>query len=276
MALLSVMAGEVLAARCGAAEAPVVPPTGTGKATPSNSSRSPADPSAVARGKKLFGANCAFCHGSNARGGEIGPNLLSSPVVVNDTKGEAIAKVVQNGRVDKGMPKFALSMAQVADIAAFLHGMGPVSPQTRPETSIPGGHPAAGRAYFYGQGHCSGCHSVTGDLAGIGRKFGWMKLQDLIVTGGSTGMLGIPLPGARPRTVRVTLASGAVIDGRLDSVDDFDVTLTDSAGRRRTFARGRGVRDVEIHDPYDAHYELLRANREQVVHDLTAYLEGVK
>lgn len=276
MALLSVIAGEVFPGRFAGAETPAAAPTETGKVTRSNSLQSPADPSAVSRGKTLFGANCAFCHGSNARGGEIGPNLLSSPVVLHDTNGEAIAKVVQNGRIDKGMPKFALSMAQVSDIAAFLHSMGRVSAQARPATGIPGGNPVAGRAYFYGQGHCSGCHSVTGDLAGIGRKFGWMKLQDLIVTGGSTGMLGVPVPNARPRTVRVILSSGAVIDGRVDSIDGFDVTLTDAAGRRRTFARGRGVRDVEIHDPYDAHYELLKANREQVVHDLTAYLEGVK
>lgn len=274
MALLSVMPGEVFATRCAAAETPVAPPMQRSQATPSNPLRSPADPTAVARGKKLFGANCAFCHGSNARGGEIGPNLLSSPVVLNDKNGEAIATVVQNGRIDKGMPKFALSMAQVADIAAFLHSMGPVGPQAGSTAAIPGGNPASGRAYF--DGHCSGCHSVTGDLAGIGRKFSWMKLQDLIVTGGSTGMTGVPLPNARPRTVRVILSSGAVIDGRLDSIDAFDVTLTDSAGRRRTFARGEDVRDVEIHDPYSAHYELLKANREQVVHDLTAYLEGVK
>lgn len=272
IALLSVMAGEVFAANSAGADTPVAPAAAS-TPIPGNA---PQDPSSVARGKKLFGANCAFCHGSNARGGEIGPNLLTSTVVRNDTKGVAIAKVVQNGRIDKGMPKFALSMDQVSDIAAFLHGMGPVSPQARPETVIPGGNPVAGRAYFYGQGHCGSCHSVTGDLAGIGGKFNWMNLQDLIVTGGSTGMLGVPVPGASPSTVRVILASEAVIDGQLDSIDDFDVTLTDRAGRRRTFARGKGVRDVEVRNPYEPHYELLKANREQVVHDLTAYLEGLK
>ncbi|MFL6463219.1 MAG: c-type cytochrome, partial [Bryobacteraceae bacterium] len=33
------------------------------------------DPAAVDRGQKLFVANCAFCHGSSATGGNSGPNL---------------------------------------------------------------------------------------------------------------------------------------------------------------------------------------------------------
>ena len=31
--------------------------------------RPPADPAVVERGKALYGANCAFCHGQDARGG---------------------------------------------------------------------------------------------------------------------------------------------------------------------------------------------------------------
>ena len=36
----------------------------------------PSDPEMVARGKALYGVNCQFCHGGDARGGEGGPNLL--------------------------------------------------------------------------------------------------------------------------------------------------------------------------------------------------------
>ena len=42
-------------------------------------------------------------------------------IVLNDQNGELIAPVVQNGRIDQGMPKFPMTNAQVADIAAFLH-----------------------------------------------------------------------------------------------------------------------------------------------------------
>src|ERR1700679_1708068 len=38
--------------------------------------RPSADPAAVERGKILFIVNCGFCHGSLAKGGEGGPNLV--------------------------------------------------------------------------------------------------------------------------------------------------------------------------------------------------------
>src|ERR1700691_2748366 len=75
------------------------------------------DPTMVARGKQVFSVNCSFCHGSDARGGEGGPNLLRSPIVLNDREGEVISAVVLNGRVEQGMPKFDLSMSGIADIA---------------------------------------------------------------------------------------------------------------------------------------------------------------
>ena len=73
--------------------------------------RPPGDPAAIARGNQSFGINCAFCHGSSARGGEKGPNLLRSPIVLNDQHGDLIAAIVSNGRPDKGMPKFNLAPA---------------------------------------------------------------------------------------------------------------------------------------------------------------------
>jgi cytochrome c oxidase cbb3-type subunit III len=73
------------------------------------------------RGKVIFAVNCSFCHGSDARGGEGGPNLIRSELVLNDKDGEAIAPVVQNGRIDRGMPKFELTAAQISDIAAYIH-----------------------------------------------------------------------------------------------------------------------------------------------------------
>src|SRR5947208_7274597 len=52
--------------------------------------RPPADPAAVERGRGMFSVNCAFCHGSDARGGEGGPNLIRSQMVLNDQHGEGI------------------------------------------------------------------------------------------------------------------------------------------------------------------------------------------
>src|SRR5881394_3709234 len=61
-------------------------------------SRPPADPAAVERGKALYSVNCQFCHGADTRGGDSGPSLLRSSVVLDDQHGELIAPVVRGGR----------------------------------------------------------------------------------------------------------------------------------------------------------------------------------
>ena len=79
--------------------------------------RPPGDPAAVERGRALYGVNCAFCHGADTRGGDSGPSLLRSGIVLDDRNGELMAPVIQNGRTDRGMPKFNLTPDQIADVA---------------------------------------------------------------------------------------------------------------------------------------------------------------
>jgi len=51
--------------------------------------RPPGDPSAIERGKGLYGANCTFCHGVDARGGDGGgPNQSVAAASVGFSKGE--------------------------------------------------------------------------------------------------------------------------------------------------------------------------------------------
>jgi mono/diheme cytochrome c family protein len=45
------------------------------------------DPATLERGKRTYTANCAFCHGGNAKGGESGPDLLRSITVLHDENG---------------------------------------------------------------------------------------------------------------------------------------------------------------------------------------------
>ena len=77
------------------------------------------DPAAIDRGQALYGVNCQFCHGADIRGGDSGPSLLRSGIVLDDQHGELLAPVVRAGRA--GMPKFTLTDDQIADVAAFVH-----------------------------------------------------------------------------------------------------------------------------------------------------------
>ncbi len=111
--------------------------------------RPPATPEVLERGKALYSVHCSFCHGSDARGGgEGGPSLIRSDIMLNDQKGELLAPVVQNGR--GLMPKFALTMEQISDISAFIHSFrvgGYDLSRNRPATIVVG-EAKAGEAYF--------------------------------------------------------------------------------------------------------------------------------
>lgn len=238
--------------------------------------RPPGDPAAIARGKQIFSVNCSFCHGSDARGGEGGPNLLRSPIVLNDQKGEIIAAVVLYGRVEKGMPKFSLPMEDVADIAAYVHSIKAGGGAAFDPKSVVVGNAAAGKAYFNGKGRCNSCHSVKKDLAGIGARLDPKTLQDTIFTGGGTGMLGIPSPNAPPRVVTATLASGEVVKGNLVSLDEFVIVLTDVAGNRRTIRREGDVPRIQISNPLQMHLDSVRSWEDRDLHDVTAYLVTLK
>jgi cytochrome c oxidase cbb3-type subunit 3 len=244
---------------------------------PKNSAAFPqrlqADQAVLDRGRALYGVNCNFCHGSDARGGEGGPNLLRSQLVLQDKNGELIAPVVQRGRPDQGMPAFAgITITQVADLAAYIHNF-PVDnrdPARFPPPSIVVGDAKAGEQYF--QAKCGTCHSVTGDLKGIGGNITDARvLQNTFLMPGKGGPKAAPFIHVPPVTVTV-----AGIDGELIRIDDFSVTLKDSEGVQRTFRRDGDRPKVELHDPLRPHLDLLRTYTDKDIHNLTAYLVTLK
>jgi cytochrome c oxidase cbb3-type subunit 3 len=241
--------------------------------------RAAADPAVVQRGRQIFSANCSFCHGSDARGGEGGPNLIRSELVLNDKNGELITTVVQNGRPDKGMPKFDLSLEEIASIAAFIHSM-PVGGRAETTGVVDPlvGDAKAGEAYFNGPGKCAGCHSVSGDLTGIGAKYTDVRaLQGAMLSGGAAVTQGYAgLPASARKTVTVTLQSGETVKGQLDQIDDFIVALTDSDGNYHSYVRHGDSPKVTISNPLQPHFDMLRNFKDEDIHNLTAYLVTLK
>src|SRR6266516_7257777 len=243
--------------------------------------RPPAAPEQVARGQQLFKSNCSFCHGSDGRGGETGQNLVRAQVVLADQQGELITPIVQNGLPAQGMPKLALSAADIAAIAAWLHSQ-PLSDRGAPSTlDILVGNAKEGKAYFNGAGHCTQCHSVTGDLAGIGARYEPKMIQNLIVSGGSGRSFGrrpagFAPPKVPPTTVTVTLPSGQTITGDLDHISAFVVALREPDGTYRSFARHDAIPKVLVTNPLQWHIDMLPKWRDSDIHSLTAYLVTVK
>lgn len=239
----------------------------------------PAPPEQVAHGQQLFRSNCSFCHGSDARGGEKGPNLVRNQVVLRDQTGELITPVVQNGIPAVGMPKFALTAADITDIAAWLHAQ-PLSDRGEPSTlDILVGNAKDGEAYFNGAGRCTQCHSATGDLAGIGGKYEPKAIQNMIVSGGGFGGRRRSAgQAAKPQaiTVTVTLPSGERVQGEIDHISAFIVALRDSNGTYRSFTRRDSVPKVVVNIPFQWHIDRLSQWRDTDIHNLTAYLVTLK
>lgn len=83
----------------------------------------------------------------------------------------------------------------------------------------------------------------------------------------------IPVP---PTTVKVTLASGTVVEGKLDRIDDFEVSLVEADGTHRMYGRNGNVPKVEVIDPLQAHLNLLSKYTDDDIHNVTAYLVTLK
>ena len=214
----------------------------------------------------------------------MGPNLVRNEVVLADKHGELITPIVQNGIPAKGMPKFALSAADVSDIAAWLHAQ-PLSDRGTPSRlDILVGSASRGQAYFNGAGQCTRCHSVTGDLAGIGGLYDPKTVQNLLVSGGTARGRGrrpagggaAPQRRAPRPTVTVTLPSGETVRGDLDHISGFVVALRLPNGDYRSFARRGPSPKVEITYPNQWHLDMLPKWRDADIHDLTAYLVTLK
>jgi cytochrome c oxidase cbb3-type subunit 3 len=130
-----------------------------------------------------------------------------------------------------------------------------------------------GREYFNGICRCNTCHSPTGDLAGIAKKYDAVTLQSRLL-----------YPRARPGAqvsqsvrpqVTVTPSAGPSFSGTLEYLDDFNVALRDSSGDYHSFSRNTRLQ-VEVHDPLAAHAELLKKYTDADMHNLLAYLETLK
>ncbi len=223
----------------------------------------------VASGNSLFQQNCAFCHGRDAGGGETGPDLTRSELVAKDVNGDKIGIVVRNGIPDKGMPKFALPDNDVSALVAFIHDAKVKAESQKggrrgvDVSDLQTGNAAAGQQYFSGAGKCAGCHSATGDLAGIAARHKGLDLEQRML-----------FPRGASSTVVVTLPSGEKISGKLAHKDEFTVALRDASGHYHSWQVDRVK--FKVDSPVDAHADLLAKYTDDDIHNLMAYLQTLR
>ncbi len=293
--VIPVAAVLTAAVRLGAQEPSNPPPPPPPAATPAHPPRPDAeapkfDPEAVERGKQLLVAQCGFCHGSNARGGQQGPDLTRSDLVQSDENGKQLGEFLKVGRPEKKMPRFDLPEKDAVDLATFLPAtIDAVSNRGKSKIlDIVVGDAKAGEAFFNGAGKCSACHSPAGDLKGVAAKYedpAVLQGRAVMPRGGrrrrGAPAMGVPdvPPYLEPTAVKatVTLPSGESFTGPLVRLTDFDVTVYDTNGQTmRTWLRSGASPTVVLTDPLQAHVDMLRRWTDTDLHNMTAFLATLK
>jgi len=231
----------------------------------------------IRAGESRFIAQCGFCHGRDAQGGESGPDLTRSLLVAGDLRGDKLAPLILAGRPAAGMPAFSLSSSDVDAIVAFIHDA-----KTKAESEkgnrrsvdvedLQTGDAQAGKQYFNGAGGCAKCHAVSGSFASVGARFQGLALMRRMLNPGNR------TPGAAPALLPatvVTTAAGQSISGRLAYRDEFTITLVDANEWSHSFPVAT-VR-IEGDEPLREHIEQLCRYTEKEMHDVFAYLQTLK
>ena len=226
------------------------------------------NPELAKKGEPLYAQNCAGCHGKDARGAQA-PALTRMPLVVSDYKGDKMLLILKDGR--GGMPPFPqLSKDEVLQISQWLQLQIELAANRGTYGSTYGGlrnqvtgDSKKGEAFF--AANCASCHSATGDLAKIGAKFPQIAtLKNRFLWPAAQG----------PASAKVTTADGKVIEGRVKTNTDFEISLTDAGGNYYAFPR-QSVK-VEIEDKLTGHRALLPKYSDADINNLAAYLVNLK
>ena len=269
--VFAAVGGQILAASQAVQPATTTPATPMAAANASADGNGPQLSPETAAGNALFQQNCAFCHGHDAMGGETGPDLTRSKLVLSDTDGSRITEVMREGRTgnDVRMPAFQFSASESASLVAFIHASAAAAAKLKggrrgvDAADLQTGNADSGKMYFNGAGGCAKCHSATGDLAGIASRYQGLQLEERML-----------YPRNAKSTLTVTLPSGQTVTGVLAYRDEFTVALKDSSGVYRSWPAA----DVsyKVDSPADAHAELFSRYTDDDIHNLMAYLQTLR
>jgi cytochrome c oxidase cbb3-type subunit III len=220
-------------------------------------------------GGELFDQNCSFCHGRDAMGGETGPDLTRSKLVLTDVGGDKISEVIRDGRPQKNMPSFTFSSNELLSLVAFIHAQATKAASLNGKrrgvdvSDLQTGNVDLGKQYFNGAGGCAKCHSPTGDLAGIATRYQGLQLEERML-----------YPRDAKSHVTVTLPSGEKITGILEYQDEFVIGLRDESKTYHSWSTAN-VKYV-VDSPLNAHVDLFSKYTDDDIHNLMAYLQTLR
>jgi cytochrome c oxidase cbb3-type subunit III len=183
----------------------------------------------LARGKRLYVAQCSLCHGIEGVGGR-GPSL-NLPTLRRGTSTVSMMFIIKNGIPGTEMPAiWNLSDSEARLIAEYVRTLG-----QREEVKLTG-DPTKGKAVFESQG-CAVCHIVRGQggskgpvLTEIGNIRGAAHLREAIVDPGANVLESWLV-------VAATTGDGKTTRGVRVNEDSFTIQLRDTGNRFYSFRK---------------------------------------
>jgi len=189
------------------------------------------DPKVIEAGRRHFEAHCAGCHGADGRGGERGPDIISTEQSRRRSANE-LSELIRRGIPAAGMPAFQLPERELQELTAFIRSRSAPAIE-----SAVAGNVAAGEAFFFGKGNCSSCHMVRGrggllgpNLSELGVERTLPEIEQSLRTPGAR-----VAPGFRLITVR--LQDGRMVRGFAKNESNYDLQLQSLDGKLHLLRR---------------------------------------
>ena len=183
-------------------------------------------PREIARGRTLFEAQCAYCHGADGDGGR-GANL-QRPALRRAPTDEALFRIVNRGIPGTGMPGNAMSARETWQVVAFVRSLGRVKREPLPGDAVRG-------AQVYESAGCAACHTIGGrggstgpDLTDVGARSSPGYLRRSIVDPQADVPAGF-------KHIRAATRDGRRITGVIINEDTFSIQFRDAGGRVHSY-----------------------------------------
>jgi putative heme-binding domain-containing protein len=220
----------------------------------------------IQSGSRLYGAQCALCHGNNGDG--IAGVNLPRQQFRRASSDEDIKNTIATGVAAAGMPPFRLQPAELDGLVAYIRSGFDAS-----GAPFKVGNAARGQAIYEKSG-CTACHRVKGagartapDLTDIGALRQAAAIQRSLVEP-TKAMLPINRP------IRIVTRDGRTIRGRRLNEDTSTVQLIDQDERLISLAKS-DIREFVVATTSDMPSLAGRLNQDELA-DLLAYLLSLR
>jgi putative heme-binding domain-containing protein len=194
-------------------------------------------PDVIQEGLAAFRANCAYCHGIDARGAR-GPDLTG--VFAAGATEEGLFRLVRRGIPGTEMPPAGVFLQEPDTWKTLMY----LRTLNVPASSAPPSGDAQNGAQIF-QSRCAICHRVNGRGGVLGpdlSRIGVARTRQALVRQ-IRGAVEDIRPGYEP--VTVTTQEGRAVRGTRKNEDLFSVQIMDSAERLQGFVKSE-VRNVTV------------------------------